>query len=205
MTRTVFAPNLSEAALKERRLEDRMSRNMCNKTERMRFSLIGPASVCTKDLHQYLPIFTSKKQLATQERGASNSKDTAQDACPLGRSEVDSACADGGKIGERLHRRFEWPRVVKKSSAVQKRKSFPPSSLIEKSNAWFLVIALRHAREAPARVQHSAFHPLLTICRVWYDATQCTPLHGEQFETPVEMTSTKLKLLLPFFLFRKLE
>jgi len=85
-----------------------VSRSMYNDTEQMRFSLIGPAFLCPRDLHQYLPIFTSKKQLATQERGASNSKDTAQDACPFGRSEVDSDCADGGKIGGCLHRRFEW-------------------------------------------------------------------------------------------------
>jgi hypothetical protein len=60
-----------------------VSRSTYNDTEQMRFSLIGPAFLCPRDLHQYLPIFTTKKQLATQERGASNSKDTAQDACPL--------------------------------------------------------------------------------------------------------------------------
>ena len=35
---------------------------------------------CARDLHQYLPIFTVKKQPAAQERGASNFKKTAHAA-----------------------------------------------------------------------------------------------------------------------------
>lgn len=124
MTRTEFAQYVCVAALKRRVL--------CDKTRtawiRGRFSLIGPALLCPRDLHQYLPIFTCKNQFDTQRRGASNSKDTAQDACRFYLGFFDSGCAGRrrcrGKIGGCVHRRGEWPWKVRRSSAVQERKTF---------------------------------------------------------------------------------
>ena len=40
--------------------------------------------------------------------------------------EVDSGCADGGKIGESLQSRIQVALMVRKSTAVQTRKTFLP-------------------------------------------------------------------------------
>jgi hypothetical protein len=92
-----------------------------------RFSLIGPALLRPRDLHQSLPIFTLKNQFDTQRRGASNSKNTAHDACRLNRGFVDSEWAEGGKIDGCLHGRFEWPEVLERSFAAQTRRTFSSS------------------------------------------------------------------------------
>jgi hypothetical protein len=59
--------------------------------------LLSARLFCVRDLHQYLPIFSVKKQPATQERGALNFKETAHAACPSNSNVVDWNCAELGK------------------------------------------------------------------------------------------------------------
>jgi hypothetical protein len=52
--------------------------------------------------------------------------------------EVDSGCADGGKIGESLQSRIQVALMVRKSTAVQTRKTFLPFFAYQKEYGVFL-------------------------------------------------------------------
>jgi hypothetical protein len=115
--------------------------------------LLSARLFCVRDLHQYLPIFSVKKQPATQEQGASNFKETARAACPSNSNVVNWSYAELGKLADAS---IEMRLVMMMRKRLQCELERHFFSLNERGIALFLVSRLRHHHQASA----SRYFPL---------------------------------------------